>query len=284
LASLVEGVKTVLLVTLVQRVIDDSASSTSTHLLERSIRGTTGASNESNDTDNDTSDDTSSEGSGDNESGRKSASFGILDALTLFFTAFHSAAVSSRRCNRIVAVQGLIIAALESNADSDGTEETVIGAREVLRDATASRRAVIALARVLEIAGDVVRCVHAITSGSLAGIISATNTIVAMFLSSLASTSLGVASRGNALVRRVASDIRVGASSGSAGVNGTGIAVVTIDRGRLAASSVVATRDKASTRGIASGRKSLAMVIGRRSANTKVRVAASILSSTIDCA
>jgi hypothetical protein len=93
LTSLVEGVKTILLVALVERVVDDCASSTSAHLLEGSERGTTGARNECNDTYDNTSDDTSSESSGDNKNGRKCAFPVLLDALALLLTALDSAAV-----------------------------------------------------------------------------------------------------------------------------------------------------------------------------------------------
>jgi len=154
LTSLVEGVKTILLVTLVERVVDDGVSSTSTHLLEGSVGSTTGTSNEGNNADNNTSNDTSSKNSGGNRNGRNGAIFLLLDALRFRLDTLHSAAVSLS-IHSVVATQRLIVATLESNTDSDGAEETVIGARDALSDA-AFKSATVVLARILEVASDVI--------------------------------------------------------------------------------------------------------------------------------
>jgi len=108
LTSLVEGVKTILLVALVERIIDNGASSTSTELLEGSVGSTTSTSNERNNTNNNTSDDTSSKNSGGNYDRSNGTSLRLLHALSLLLVARDSAAVSlsaSSAGGRVVATQ-----------------------------------------------------------------------------------------------------------------------------------------------------------------------------------
>jgi hypothetical protein len=283
LASLVEGVKTVLLVALVERVVDDSAYTTSTHLLEGSIRSTTSACNEGNDTDNDTSDDTGSEGGSDNDNGRNNAFPGHLDTLTLLFLALSSTAVLGVRAISGIAVQRLSIAALESYTDFDSTEEAVGSTWQVLRTATL-RSAEVALARVLEVAKSGVGGVDAVTSLRIAHVGGASNAVVALSLRSLASTGLVVANGGNAHVGRVASNSSVRAHAIRASINSASIAIVAIQRGRLATEHGVATGNEASiwNRGSAVSVDRLAVIISTGGASAVVSSTSIITGGAIN--
>jgi len=284
LTSLVEGVKTVLLVTLVERVVDNGASSTGTKLLESSVGRTSSAGNEGNDTNNNTSDDTSSKNSGGNDGRSNSASLSGLHALSLLLDAGDSTAVSLSACSaggRVVAIQRLVIATLEGDANSDSAEETVIGARDGLRNAT-SKGAMIIHARILEVASDVIGSVRASTSLRVAGVIGTTDAVVAFVFSSIASTGHVVANGRDAEVRRVADDRSVRAGTIGAGINGAGIAVVAILRGALATKDRVAGRSEARIRGSAISVQSLAMVIGRRGTSAEAGRATVVIGTAIN--
>jgi len=259
---LVEGVETVLLVTLVERVIDDGASSTSTHLLEGSIGGTTSTSNEGNDTNNDTGNDTSRKRGGNNDRSRNDACPILLDALLLFLAARDGAAICRLRRGGIVAAQGLIVAALERDANSNGTEGCIIWAGNVLRDTTVES-AIVVLARILKVAGNVIGCVHAVTSIRIADVIGTTNAIVAGLLSSLASSSLVVARRWDALVRRITSNWGMRANSSIANINGASIVVVAVNRVLLTTTGWVTGGGEAKIRGITVSGDWFAMIRGR---------------------
>jgi len=117
-------------------------------------------------------------------------------------------------------------------------------------------------ARILEVAGDVIGSVRARASLRVASVIGTTDAVVAFVFSSLASTSLVVASGRDAEISRVADDRIVRADTGGARVNGAGIAVVAILRGALATKDRVACGSEACIRGSAIRGQSLTMVIG----------------------
>jgi len=282
LTSLVEGVKTILLVALVERVVDNGASSTSSQLLEGSEGSTTSASNEGNDTNNNTSDDTSSKGDGGNyDLLIHEASLLLHHALRLRLDTRDSVAV--KRGHSVVAAQGLVIAALEGNADSDSAEETVVGARDCLSNATVKSATVIH-ARILEVASNVIGSVRAVASRGVALVIGTTNAVVALVFSSIASTSLVIANGGDAEIGRGAENRVVHAGTIGAGVNGAGIAVVAILGCALATKNRIAGRSEARIRGGAIGVQSLAMVIRSGRASTEVGYTTIVITSAIDCA
>jgi hypothetical protein len=238
LTSLVERIETILLVTSVERVVDDSASSTSAHLLEGSKGSTTGTSNESNDTNDDTSDNTSSESSSDNESGRKGTLPVLLDTLTFLLTALDSAAIGlslSVTSNRdaVVAAKGLVVATAESNTDSDSAEEAVIRTWEILGNAT-TRSTEVVVATILNVASNMIGSVDAITSAGVTGVIGTADAVTAGFLGSLASTSLVVASGRPAAVSGGAWNGIMDAHAVGTRVNSASIAIIAIHFGGLA--------------------------------------------------
>jgi len=131
-----------------------------------------------------------------------------LEALTFLLRAGRGAAVHLVSISGNVAVQRLVVTTLEGNADSSSAKETVVGANGILSHATiatggASRggTAVVLLARVLEVADNIIGGVRAVTSSRFASIISAANGIIADLLRSLASTRGRVANSRNAKVR-----------------------------------------------------------------------------------
>jgi hypothetical protein len=236
---LVERVKTILLITLVERIVDDSASSASAHLLEGSIGSTTGASNEGNNTNNNTSNDTSSKTSDNNDTRRKSAFPVLLYALTLLFSTSNSTAIFLIN-DSIIAAQRLVVATLESNANSDCAEETIIRAWQVLSNASI-RSAEVVVATILNVASYMVGSVDAISSRGVAGIIGTANAVTANFLGGLTSTSLVIASRGDAEIVAGTGNRSMHASAIDTRVNGTSIVVITVHRNSLATKSWVAS-------------------------------------------
>jgi len=127
-----------------------------------------------------------------------------LEALSFLLGAGCGAAVHAVSRSGNVAVQRLVIATLEGNADCSSAIKTVVGANGILSHATGAiggETAVILLARVLQVADNIIRGVRAVTSSWFASIISAANGIIANLLRSLASTSGRVANSRNAKVR-----------------------------------------------------------------------------------
>jgi hypothetical protein len=110
---------------LVKRVVHDGVGTASIHLLEGSVGSTTGAGNKGNDTNDDTGDDTSSEGSDDDRGGRDARIIG-LDALLLVLFALDGRAIIPVGFRGGVAIEGLVVAALEGDANSSGTKEAVV--------------------------------------------------------------------------------------------------------------------------------------------------------------
>jgi hypothetical protein len=215
----------------VERVVDYRIGSTGVHLLERGVGSTAGASNESNDTNYNAGNDTSSEGRNDDRGGWNWANSFALDALLLLFFALGGRAVIGVISCGNVAIERLLVAALEGDANRLSAIETIVGAREVLTKAAKSIVAGRDLARVREIADHVAGDIIAKTSDGVASVNGAANSVVAALGESLASTSHVVASRRRALVSVGSAINRIVDASAVRSitrVNGASIVIVTI--------------------------------------------------------
>jgi hypothetical protein len=182
--------------------------------------------------------------------------------LLLFLAARDGAAICLLRRGGVVAAQGLIVAALERDANSNGTVVRIIWAGNVLRDTTVSS-AIVVLARILKVAGNVIGSVHAVTSVRITDVIGTTNAIVAGLLSGLASSSLVVASRWDALVRRITSNGSMRANSSIASIDGASIVVVAVNRSLLTTTGWITGGGEAKIRDIAVSGDWFAMIRGR---------------------